>query len=350
MNQTATFTTKDFQQLVADVTRFPSAGAFADSENVGLSVKEGKATAYMHGMVLTKVRVPAEGDLATLGVDERLLESFASICSATSVTITRDGDNLLLKCGKKQVTAAVAKTQKHPIPGIAGIAPIEITQEMASRIGYLANIAYNDSSRPELCCVMLTADGRAVAIDQKAIAVLACGGKRPKPVALPLTLAKALVKGATLFPAPNETVLRIGSAYHCMPAPIAAQNDFPISIIDGYEKRKAVFECTGAHLAAAITDCTKCVSSVARTETLLTMTTTEKGLSLVAENGGAIFRTTVKGVCKSVDVTAVVPLERANSAVAFLDTETKVLSQTGTKGETFFAFGSGWIVFPAFNK
>lgn len=344
----ATLTGKDFKALITAVRRFPSVGSFAGAGVVNLTAVAGKLTATHLGVATARARVPVEGDLPLTGVDERVVDGFAPLCADTSkVVLSREDNTLMIKCKDREVRPIVAEASaEHKIPSVKGMDGIEISEEIAPRIAYLSDVAHSDTSRAELCCVMLTADGEIIASSQTIIAVLK-GSKLSANVAVPLVLAKSLLKGDVLYPGPRETVVKTEIATYSMAAPVKAQAEFPIGKIKEFGKSKTS-ECAvvdGTKLAAALADCNSCLSKLAPLDIILDLTFGEK-LELSAANGPTVFRAPVPLLASKKEVKFRAPLTEIIKISAFLN-EDKVVVARGEHGDMFMRLAVGWIWFPA---
>jgi hypothetical protein len=339
-----------FKVLIAAVQKFPSIGSFAGSEVVNISVADGKATATTFGTVLSRARVEAEGTLKLIGINERDISSFASICTDTAkVTITPSEKSIVLKSRNREINTPVMEAQQYKMPTLKDTPSIPITKAIAGRVGYLAGVAFNDMSRPELCCVMLTSTGQAVACDQKTLAVLSASKVKHGNTAIPVTLAKALQVDDVLYIGSKETVLKSGIALYSMPSPIQAQKDFPLAQITevGKQARTEVTAVDGEKLALVISECAVCLAS--RTEVVASITVAEGKIVLTAKNGGTVFSAPLSPLgVPSQDTVFRVPLDGIQHVLPFLTG--KILLSSGRHGELFLGLeDAGWIMFPAWE-
>lgn len=354
MPETVRMIGKDLKSLIRAVMRFPSVGSFAGSELVSLQVKNGWAIASTFGVILSKARVPAEGELELVAGDERALEPFIGGCSDTvKVVIEADEKVLKIRGGKRDSTIARCKGTDHQLPklkDVGGVEQFTVSKEIAQKVGYLAEVAYSDASKPEICAVMLAGDGRAMAVNQKCIASLKLQNNGVGRVAIPLPLAKILTEGDQVYVSPKETMIRSkGPAWYVMPSPVIAQKSFPVDSVTKFEKvgKEPVLTCRGDLLALAIQDCNACLSGISRTEIVITFES-GNGLELTAENGGTRFHRTVRAAV-SKQATMKVPLEELLHLIPFMQDELQL--SVGTKnGETFLSFKDGWAMLPRWMK
>lgn len=339
----------DFKALIAAVTKHPTAGSFMDSDMVNLQVKDGKAIASTFGVVLSKAFVAAEGEIPLLKIDDRSIGPFAKdVCSSKSdvyIEILEKG--VKFRTRNRDITTALAEGNTHKITPTNGNG-ISITEETSKRIGYLSEIAMKDTSRPELCAVLL-AEGKAVAANQKSIAVLTCNIQTEK-TALPIPLARSLLKGDLIYPGAKETIIKSGIARYAMPAPVKAQAEFPLAFVNkiALVERKTLAKCSGAKLAEALNECSLCLGNISRSEIVVKLDFKEGKLEISALNGGVKFRRVFK-VVTTLDGVLKLPLGEAMQALPLLQ-EKDLTIGIGKNSETFFGFDSGWMLFPSWRK
>jgi len=342
---------KHFKALIKAVTRFPSVGNFAGADLVNLQVVDGKATATTFGIVLARARVPAAGVMSLVGIERRAIESYcAYISEKSSVTIKTDGGKFVAKSGERETTLAMdQKVAAHKLPRIKDLPQIEITEDIAARATYLADVAYNDTSRAELCCVMLAEGGMAIAVDQTTFAVLTVATKAAN-VPIPLPLAKQLQAGDVLYLGERETVLVSGIGTYSMPSPVKALKDFPLALVKklGEAKREKAAVVDGKLLAEAIGECGGVVGSLARTETIITISTSsEKRLHFAATNGGAEYKTSMPALSVKGEFVFRLPLDGVIRALPFM--ADKVTMSQSEHGDLYLDIGSGWCLFPGWQ-
>jgi hypothetical protein len=346
---------KDFKALIQAVTKFPSVGGIAGSEQINIYTSKGHLIATSFGVVLARAKAPAEGELPLLSVDERLLIPFAQVPNETSkVHIELDEKEIRFKCRNREITAPRNQGIDHKFPHTNGNgASIEVTEAIAKRGAYLGQVAFNDASRSDLCAVLMVPTGEAMACNQKAIAVLKYGKKGVQKIALPIPLAKSLSKGDQVWFSEKETVLKSGIAAYCMPTPTKAQKEFPVDGIQQFAKTdtEPVVRCKGDLLAAAVAECDAILGSIARTEIVLTIKPVGDKLELSSLNGGARFKhlmPTIEVMKENVELR--IPLEEMKQTVPFIASEDRVTLSVGKKnGETFITFTEGWCLFPSWK-
>ena len=341
----------DFKALVSALNRFPALGSFAESEVVSFRASQDKAIATSLGTVLTRAAVPAQGDFPLTGIDSRYLASASAITrEASNVTISLDNQVVTIKAGTNELTVAAATGQDHKFPSLKTIQPLTFNKHASQSIQYLAAIAFADNTRPELGCVYLTDDGRAVAVNQKTNAVLRLGAAQ-RATAVPVAVAKILVEGDKLYCGELETIVRSGIAYYVVPSPVAAQKNFPIVAIDQYGavQKSPVATCTCKHLAQALLDCKASLTAVTRTEVIVRLLSSQTGLELAAESGGAKFRAKIKATIK-LEAELFAPLEEIIHIAPFLDNDQSVMLSRGTNGELFINFPDGYVMHPAYRR
>lgn len=338
---------KDFKTLTSAVTKFPSLGSFAGTELISLQVQSGKLTATTAGVAMSWADVPVEGTIPFIGVGEREVLAFAGICPDTAKVYIEVIEKLIhLRCKGREIVLPLAKGREQLLPVAIGVR-MEITKELAVRLNYLAQIAYNDSTKPELCCVMLTVTGQAIAVNQKAIASLKYPSDGAQTnVALPVLLAKTVTKGDVVFAGPKETMLRSGIATYCVPSPVKAQAEFPVATVVKYgeAEREVLAKFEGARLSDAIIECNTILSSVTRTEIFVSLAVGSEKMEVTGENGGIKFRASIPLLASIVEGQLKVPIDEMLHVAAFLG-KTTVIAR-GAKGEVFFSFGLGWTMFP----
>ena len=334
--------------VVSAACKFSSTGGFGGADLLHLEVKGGKLIAAMSTAVFSRVRVDCEGELNLIGIDRRVLESFVSIGGNKKISIAVDGAKLVLSSRSREAEIPVAEGVKYNAPVLKGLPAIKLSKNLAARIAYLAEIAFGDSSRPELCCVLL--DGKeAMSCNQRTVAVMDTASSHEK-IAVPLLLAKQAQEGDILYPGAKETTLRSGPATYTMSTPAKAQKDYPLAAVHmlGKQTKQPSITVDGEKLSAAIADCSACLSVLARTETVAHLAVVNGKLELTASNGGAKFRAMIPAASQSEsEDTFTAPLDGFMSVLPFL--EGPVGLAIGEHQDTFLVLKSGWVLFPAWN-
>ena len=287
----ATVPSKDFKELVKAVSRFPSIGAFAGSEMIMLSTSKNVLLASSYGVVLSKASTPIEGDLPLLAVDERVLIQFATTCGDDgTVTITTDGKIVLFKHKKKEVKVPFTSGQVHEFPVVDKAKGLHLSSTLAKKINYLSMLAHSDSSRLELCCVMLS-QNRAISCSPKVFANLGTDYTSTENAPIPLPLAKELREGDTLIPGKSHTVLVSGVGQHCMPALVKARESFPLAVVEKYNAaiKSEICMVSLNRLNKLVGDCDTILSAIAKTEVVLCFSYAKGRLSLKATNSSTEF-------------------------------------------------------------
>lgn len=345
--------TADFKSLVSAVTRFPSVGGFGDSEMISFVVAAKGLVATASGLVLSQMRVAfASNYTGSFAVSGKDLASFASVCPDGSGTVKLEvaETEVVLKCGPRELRSPLATAKKFPAPVWDGLS-VDVTKEVADGANYLADLAFGDTSRAELCCVMFTDRGEAMASDQRTLAVLRVPEFKT-PVAVPVTLAKALAVGDRLHVGTKDTVLKRVDATYSMPTLVKAQKGFPLGRIREIAKkpRKAIATVDGAKLAAAVGECATALA--ARTEIVSTVTVSGAKVVLEAKNGGAKYTQTFSAIASkgasATDTSFKVPLDSVLRTVPFLTGHVQ-LSQ-GQDGELILSLEGGWVQFSAWKE
>lgn len=351
MKQQAVLTGKDFKEVVAAVTKLPSLGNFAGSEQINITVADGKFTASTFGIVLARARVPAEGALSLVATERRIFEAFAPFCAdATKVTMRVAGNELITKC-RTEVASSISVGQVYNAPSVKNMAGVKLSAAAAKRIVFLSNVAFSDSSRAELCCVMLTSKGEAIACNQKTVAVLKIAGcKQDIDVAIPLPMAKIMSAGDILYVGKKETVLRSGIATYSMPSAIKAQKEFPLTAVRSFSKLRQAESgsVVGTKLVNVASECSACLGQAARTEIIIVFTLAGGKMELTAQNGGARFRAPLTMHSAGEDVVFKVPLEGLMQALPFV--EDNAAFSRGKNGELFLGVSNGWVMFPSWEE
>lgn len=352
MTEAVTMTGKDFKALVTGVTKFPTVGHFGGSEMVNLAVTGGKAQCTTLGVVLSRSMVPAAGELPLIAIDERLIGPFASLHGeATKVVIAYDDREVVIRARGRKITAPYREGTQQDFPKTSGDG-ISVTESLGSRVRYLSEVAYSDLSRPDMSCVMVVPDGRAMACSSRCIAVLRCHSGHDKKIAMPLPMAKALNTGDTIFPGLKETVVKNGIAKYSMPSPLIALEQFPVSAIDAYGQTdtKVFATVKGSLIARAVLEADSCMGAISRLEMIVRIAAEDGKMVLTTENGSARFLTRFPAI-KSVEGQVDLPMEEMTKICTFLSGEDKVVLSTGTKNnETMIKFRSGWVMFPKLRK
>jgi hypothetical protein len=309
-----------------------------------------KASAF--SVVLSLAEVPGMGDLPLMGIDERILVPFASVCREKSpVKIEVRGQVVQFKCKNKEITVPLRTGKDNQLPSLQGAQHIDITTDIAKKIVFLSNIAFNDSSRAEMCCVMLVADGRAMACNQKTIAALKCHSGGSTNIALPLPLAKILSNGDRISVTTTESVVKSGIAHYAMPCPIKAQNEFPIALVEKFSSldREIIAVCDSKSFTNAVAEALTCLGSMNRMELLLQLNISGEKLELKTESGGAKFRVVIKLKEQKEEGQLKLPLEYTSQACQFLKDDDLSLAR-GKNRETFLLSGDAWAVFPEWKE
>src|ERR1700739_2113624 len=101
----AYLTGKNFRALISAVSKFPTIGSFAGADVINLEVREGRAVATTCGIVLSRARVPADGELKLIGLERRTVEAFAGICPETAkLSIVSNGSkDVLIKFKGREI-------------------------------------------------------------------------------------------------------------------------------------------------------------------------------------------------------------------------------------------------------
>ena len=354
MTTAVTLIGKDFKSLVLGATKFPSVGHFGGSEMVNLRVTKGQAYCTTLGVVLAKSMVPAAGELPLIAIDERLIEPFARAhAEAAKVVIEFDEKEVTVRARGRKITAPYKEGISQAFPKTA-VEGIPVTEELATRIRYLSELAYSDISRPDLSCVMVLPDGRAIACSSRVIAVLKCHSGHDQKMAMPLPMAKNLSKGDTIFPGAKEMIIRNGVAKYSMPSPVIALQDFPIAAIDAFSAIETAPFVTvkGSLLARAVMEADSCMSSISRLEMIIHLTEENGKMVLSTENGSARFLTRFPAIKISEAGASVdLPMEEMMRMSTFIGSEEKVVISMGTKNkETMMKFRSGWVMVPVLQR
>lgn len=337
-----------FKLLIDAVKRFPSVGGFVGSDLINLQVsKDGtKLQASTFGVVVSRGTVDAVGEMPLIAVDERALIPFAGLCDSKSNVVIKVSDKVVqFRTRNREITSANVTGQDHQIPPLKGIVPLIISETVAVSIAYLAQIAMNDSSRPELNCVMLS-NGDAMASDQKAVVSLKLAVPYTGRTALPVPIAKAIRAGDRLYSGAKETILISGIGQHAMPSPVRAQKEFPVSKIASLSalEKTGIAVIAGDKLKSALEECGACLGNIARNEVVVKLAFKNGELELSAQNGGIKFRRMVT-VKEKMAADVYLPLEESLNAAALMNEKLITVSQ-GTNGATFLSFKSGWALFP----
>ena len=318
---------------------------------INLMATGGELVATHIGVAISKVRIGAEGELPWTGVSEGILEGIVSLCTDTSkVTLRREGTVLLLKCrGREESTVALTANEELKVPSVKNLTGIEISDKIGPRVSYLAALAHSDTSRAELCCVMMTATGELLACSPKVIASLK-GRKMSENIAVPLVLAKSLSAGDVLYPGPKSTVVKTAIATYSMPAPVKAQQNFPIAKIVEFSKSQTtkVASVAGEHFTSALEDCKSCLSRLSSdAEILVDLRFDDKGLALSAASGPTIFKAPVSLITASNQTGSFrAPLEEMLALIPFMTTDLSF--ERGEHDDLFIRMPVGWAWFPCY--
>jgi hypothetical protein len=249
----------------------------------------------------------------------------------------------------REISTPILEGQRHKVAQLKDIEGLRISKEVASRVVYLSELAFSDSSRAELCCVMLS-NGQVMAANQNTIGLLKVSGGAGS-VAIPLTLAKILSPGDMLYAGTRETVVKSNGVVYTMPSPVKAQKEFPIAQIRQYGKqaREEIAFCLGSKLGEVVAECNTCLGSLARTAIRPRLSLNEDKLELTATNSGVKFRAVLPllGTATKTQVFHV-PLESIVHVAAFMGK--KVSLAAGKHGELFLGVGDGFVMFPSWAE
>jgi hypothetical protein len=338
-----------FKALIDAVQRFPGVGSFVGSDLINLQLVGKELVASTYGIVISRSVVEGAGVLPLIAVDERALSPFSALCTGKSdVTIKVTDKTVQFRTRSREITSVNTTGTNHVIPSITGVNPLHISEQVATKISYLAQIAMNDASRPDLCCVMLC-DGEIMACDQKAVAVLKCALPSVARTALPLPIAKEIRKGDQLYTGTKHTVLHSGIGQYAMPSPIRAQKEFPTDRLKKLAEvvKTPVALVSGDKFKEALEECSACLGNIARNEVVVQLSFQGSKLELSAKNGGIKFRRIVP-VKEKTNAELNVPLEEAMNASALLAGKVITVSQ-GANGEAFLKVPDGWVMFPRYS-
>jgi hypothetical protein len=328
-------------------------GSFAASELVNLRIADNKLHAVSFAMVLSHVDIPAVGNLDLCAVNEKVLASFAGVCpSAGQVEISVAENKVRLRCKNKEATVPFTAGQDHSLPTHLDSSGIEVSKENAVVLAHLADIAFNDQSRPELCCVMFGDDSTAMACSPKGIAVLKYHGKVVKQTAFPVPLAKAVQSGDRFYFGPKETMLVSGIGKYCMSTPVRAQKDFPVAAVRamGKASRKEAGRLKASLFGHVLEECNKCLGALSRTDVVINIKTGKGRLELFGANGGLSFRRQVSAVVSEAGIELNAPLDELIHLIPIAASASgEVRLSCGGKGELYVTFDSGWALFPTWK-
>jgi hypothetical protein len=342
---------KDFKTLIGAMTRFTGVGSFGGSDLVNIRVSDGQATASMFGIVLSRATAFASGYCGLMALDGRLVESFANICSdVAKIIFYSDENSLVIRAGHREVIGASVVGHDHPVPDLTTmLVKLDVTKDIGRKIRYLSEVAYGDNSRPEVNCVMLSGNGRAMAANQKVIASVEVSYSQR--VAIPLVLAKSLQTGESVYAGEKETVVTSGAAVYCMPAPIQAQNGFPVALIERHDSanRRVVASCMGSGLGRIIQECESCLGRIAKTDAIARILIKEDRIEFSSEVGNAKFRGNIKAAGSAVGTVLAAPLAELMHIVPMIDGCSVTLS-VGGNGEMFIAFPGGWVMMASYTE
>lgn len=343
--------TAAFRSLVGAVTRFPSVGDFGDSGLVWMTASNERLTACAVGIVYSHVVEPcSEAQMPVMGVDRRVLESFVGLCRASSVSITWTDTTVKFRSGKQDVSTAYKSRDALPVANRAETQPIKVTGALADVTRYLSDVAFADNSRPELCCVMLTGDGNAIAANQKVLGVFQVPKLSADHVAVPLALAKVLQEGDGLSLGTKDVTLMRGTASYSMSRPLKAQKEFPIDKIVSYgqQKRTKIAVCVGSQLAGKLEDCSTCLSALSKLEVIGEIAITGGELVVAGSNGQTRFHASMKTLSSEGDATFRIPMTEIKHALPFM--QQNVTLSSGEHGDLLMGLPNGWILFPAWKE
>jgi hypothetical protein len=346
---TCTVTGKDFKLLIEAVTRFPSIGT---SGLISLKASDNKITASNTGIVISKATKECNGELPIIGIDEKMLIPLAGVVGdASKVIVTVQEKEISIRSKTREITAPNTAGKDVVLPKLSATG-LDITDDIASKIRYLSNVAMQDSARPEVNCVML-AGPSVIAINQKAIAYLVCNNTSKENIAIPLAIAKAIKSGDTLYAQPQDTFVKSGIGWYAMPSPVKAQQSFPVATIEYLDKSEtAPFAVLKGHvLASALLECSSILSALSKVDVVLTMEISNSKLQMSAMSGTAKFRRVVATLKVGDDSSKLnLPLEQAKDIGPLIEEEESITVGIGKKhNEVFFKFSNGWAMFPSWH-
>jgi len=344
---------KDFYAAIQAVMRFPAVGSFEGAGLIHLEVVETSLVVTRQGIALSVASVPiASGSLKLCAVDEKQISGFSSLCAEAARVVIESGEEIKFRCRGRETTAPKAKGIEYRMPTLAKKQRIKGSAELAERINYLAALALEDDTRPEVSCVMLRGDGRAAAVNQRMMAVFDLAKEVPR-AALPIQLAKVF-QADDSFEFNNElTLLHSGCAIHCMPSPAKALKDFPLDLVDAYAQlpRSLVAVCRGEDLARVVGECDMVLGQLAKTALVLTVTVKGGKLQISSENGAARFRAVIACPGKTLEgATIKLPAEEMTRLSEFIAKELQVKLYLDKKnGASFLTLDIGSVAFPSYR-
>jgi hypothetical protein len=356
----ATFSGKDFRELISNVTKLPSLGAFLGSELINLEVKEGVCKASSFSVIVSVSQIEAKGTMPLFNISERLLIPYSAACegvkwvSAEIIEDEKKGTKEILIRNSRgpKINYPLQTGKNFDIPIPEDIAPLEITEALAKKIAYLSDIAFSDSSMPQLNCVYLTPK-TVTAVNQKCVALLKVDTKLKQNVAVPIPISKVISSGNQLYSAPKRTIIKNGSASYAMSSPVQAQQNFPFKTVLEYYKapKTPVLTVSGEAFSDLITLCNSCLSTVSRIDVPLTFTANSDGtLVLNAENGMAKFENAIKTKAVEQEVELSIPLDEIVRALPFLTAQETLSLKLGPNSETYITMPDGMLMYPAFTN
>lgn len=340
-----------FKELIASVTKFPMVGSFAGSEQINLWTDKKYLHASTTGIVLShgKMRRSEDASLpVAIAIDERALINYTNIIHpAATLNITVEEKQVVLQSRNKVLHVPLTDGKKLQVSDVPDVEPIKITNVLAKRLSYLSEVAFNDGSKAELCCVMLCKDS-ASAINQKVIASMK-GTKVTGKVPIPLHLAKVMSVDDTLYAGEELVVLKSGCAMYSMPSLTIAQKQYPLSLVSDLNKkeRKDVVILDGGKLAEAVSECQSVMASIAKTIVILKIQIQDGKIKLYAKNAGFEFQRTLPVIkCCVAKALYRVELPYFIHIIPFLSG--KAVLAESTHGELFVMMGFGWVAYPAY--
>ena len=329
----------------------PTIGSFAGSEMVMLSADKGKAKVASYGVALSRATIQCEGSIPLCAIEERALQSFAGLCPDDSkVGVTVTDKQVTLRCKKMDLDIPFKAGEVYEVVSTEGTVGLAIGEDVAKKTAYLSQLAFSDSSRPELCCVMLSGK-KIISCSPKAFGVLSSGTDLVDRAPVPIPFAKELKEGDVLYAGKKTTVLVSGIGTYAIPTQIKALKDFPIAVIEKYgaAKRTSICALSGTKLGGMLTACSTILGGMAKTDVILSMETKEARLHLSAQNGSARFHESIQLKKMDSAVSFSLPMDEMKAAIELLQGDIGL--QQGPGGEIFISLSADeWLMLPPWKK
>ena len=345
--QTAKIQSQNFKNLIKAILKFPPSASVAASEVVHFAVNKGRARASVSGVVVSTATVIGMRDLEAFTADYRSLRAYADLLpvdGTVDIEMSTKDNQVRMACGEQKLTLALTLGSVVPKPKMPE--PFFIaTEQTAKTLKWLASVAEQDESKPDMCCVYLK-DGAAMAGNQKCIAIARTEGLPTDSIPLPLQLCSVLEPGDKLSKVTGGLLLSSGCGISQVPF-VTSSIQFPVAVVERLESAAGDIYgvCRASVMSDVFGESADCVARIPKSQAYLVMAFKDGKIQVKAQSQTASFRTVMDGkVEKEGDLWMDLPgAEEALSVFGSGDVICKKLTPKGetalegTEAKVFFA-------------